>query len=44
MNEEKTLREAVEELQEAWDELLTAIGESLHIFRFISWASKKLGE
>ena len=44
MNEEKTLKEAVEELQEAWDELLRAIGESLHIFRFINWASKKLGE
>jgi len=44
MNEYKTLRESVEELQEAWGELLMAIGESLHIFRFINWASKKLGE
>lgn len=44
MNEDKTLRQAVEELREARDELLMAIGESLHIFRFISWASKKLGD
>ena len=44
MNEDKTLIEAVEELQDAWDELLMAIGEGLHIFGFISWASKKLGE
>jgi DNA-binding MurR/RpiR family transcriptional regulator len=44
MNEDKTLREAVEELREARNYFILAIGESLHIFRFINWASKKLGE